>query len=166
MSHRLVMGLDYTGGDARSLERFAPPELATFLTPTQAAGRIGQTIRKNINTTVDYSGTARANVTPSLTSASSLGLQALRTESNTNSLGGEGCPAPGVETVSAAASPLTSSQSQLLNTTVGAYAQEKLGWHDRLFLTGAIRVDNNSAFGEKLKWVTYPKADISWVVNE
>jgi hypothetical protein len=46
------------------------------------------------------------------------------------------------------------------------YVQEKLGWNDRLFLTGALRIDNNSAFGEDLKWVTYPKADITYVISE
>jgi len=27
-------------------------------------------------------------------------------------------------------------------------------------------VDNNSAFGKDIKWVTYPKASLSWVLNE
>jgi hypothetical protein len=44
--------------------------------------------------------------------------------------------------------------------------QETLGWNDRLFVTGALRVDNNSAFGEDFRWITYPKADVSWVVSE
>jgi len=33
-------------------------------------------------------------------------------------------------------------------------------------VTGALRVDNNSAFGEELRWVSYPKADVTWVVTE
>ena len=32
--------------------------------------------------------------------------------------------------------------------------------------TGAIRVDNNSAFGEDFKWVTYPKVSAAWVMSE
>ena len=166
LTQRLLVGMDYTDGDNRALERFAPPDLAIFLTPTQAAGRIGQTLRRNIGFTVDYSGTGTVAVTPSLAAASSIGLQVNRDESTTSSLGGMGFPAPGVETISAAATPLTSSQSQVLNTTVGGYFQEKFSWRDRLFVTGAVRVDNNSAFGEDFKWITYPKADISWVVNE
>jgi hypothetical protein len=166
MSNRLLMGLDYSGGDNRTLEKFATPELATFLTPAQAAGRIGQTLRKNLNVTVDYAGTAKANVTSAISSASSVGVQAIRTESNSSGLGGMGFPAPGVETISGAATPLTQTQTYTLNTTVGAYAQERFSWRDRLFVTGALRVDNNSAFGEDFKWITYPKADVSWVVNE
>jgi outer membrane receptor protein involved in Fe transport len=33
-------------------------------------------------------------------------------------------------------------------------------------VTGALRVDNNSAFGSELQWVTYPKASLSWVMSE
>ncbi len=44
--------------------------------------------------------------------------------------------------------------------------QEQFAWRDRLFLAGAVRVDNNSAFGQDFKWVTYPKASASWVVSD
>ena len=30
---------------------------------------------------------------------------------------------------------------------VGFYAQEQVAWRDRLFVTAALRMDNNSAFG-------------------
>ena len=33
-------------------------------------------------------------------------------------------------------------------------------------MTGAVRVDNNSAFGNQIKWVTYPKASLSWVASD
>ena len=71
-----------------------------------------------------------------------------------------------METVNSAATPVTATQAQTLNTTIGAYGQQQFGWHDRFYLTGALRVDNNSAFGDKLKWVTYPKVSASWVVSE
>jgi len=166
LTQRMIVGIDYTGGDNRSLERFADPALAAFLNPTQALGRITQTLRRNINFTGDYSTTVTAAVSRALSSNSSLGVQVLRSDSRASSLGGTGFPAPGVETVSGTAVPITAAQSEVVNTTVGAYAQQKFGWRDRLFVTGALRVDNNSAFGADFKWITYPKADVSWVVNE
>ncbi|MEP7067557.1 MAG: TonB-dependent receptor, partial [Gemmatimonadota bacterium] len=102
----------------------------------------------------------------SIKSASSIGGQFYRTQVDTSFLGGMGFPAPGVEAISATATPIQASQDRILNTTVGAYGQEQLSWNDRLFLTGALRVDNNSAFGENFKWITYPKVSASWVVNE
>jgi TonB-linked SusC/RagA family outer membrane protein len=165
-SHRLLAGIDYTNEDLRGIERFAPPELAVFLTPAAATGRIGQTIRTGSRYSFDYAGTAEANLTSSLQAATSVGLQTFRTDVGTSSLGGTGFPGAGVELISATATPLQAGQSETVNTTVGGYVQEKFSWRDRLFLTGALRVDNNSAFGEDFKWVTYPKADVSWVTSE
>lgn len=163
---KAVVGLDYVGEDSRALERFAPPNLAVFLPSAYAAGRVGQTLRHNTIITADYSGTAKWNVTSALASNFSVGGQYYNTEQNTSFLGGIGFPAPNVETVSATATALASSQLETINTTIGAYAQEEIGWRDRFFLTGAVRVDNNSAFGDQFKWVTYPKLGASWVVNE
>jgi outer membrane receptor protein involved in Fe transport len=166
LRHRLLLGIDHTSGDHRTLERFAPPELSVYLTPTQAAGRIGQTLRLNRNLTLDYGATANNRISKALASYFSAGVQVLRTESSTSNLGGQGFPGPGVTSITATATKLNTTQSDVLNTTLGMYAQQKLGWNDRLFVTGAVRVDNNSAFGEQLSWVTYPKADITWVVSE
>jgi len=165
-SQRLILGIDRANADSRALERYAPPDLAAFLTATQAAGRIGQTVASTTVITADYSGTVRAQLAPSVSSATSLGGQFYRTRQSTSFLGGSGFPAPNVETVSATALQNPARQDELLNTTIGAYAQQRFGWRDRLFLTGAIRVDNNSAFGEDFKWVTYPKVSASWVASE
>lgn len=50
--------------------------------------------------------------------------------------------------------------------TVGYFLQQQLTFADRLFITGALRTDRNSAFGTDFSWVTYPAASISWVVSE
>jgi TonB-linked SusC/RagA family outer membrane protein len=165
-SHRLVTGIDYTGDDSRALERFAPPELARFLGPVISTGQITQTLRSNTLVTADYSATARARLTGSLTANTSIGGQFYRTDLNTSVLGGMRFPGPGVETVSATAQKFNPTQDPTINTTIGAYAQEQFALNDRLFITGALRVDNNSAFGDQFKWVTYPKVSASWVVSE
>ena len=165
-TQRAIIGLDYTGEDARAIERFLPPSLASTVSANTAGGRIGQTLRHNTIITTDYNGTAKFDVTSTLSSSTSLGGQFYRTELNRSTLGGAGFPGPGVETVSGTAQQAAAVQEQTLNTTIGAYVQEQFGWRDRVFLTGAVRVDNNSAFGTDFKWVTYPKVGASWVVNE
>jgi len=166
LRHRLQLGVDYTGDDSRNLERFVPAPLAVSLSAATAGGRIGQTLRRGIGYTSDYSATANTPVRGALSQSASLGLQVFRKEDDVSFLGGFGFPGPGIETISGAANPLPATQTEQINTTVGAYLQEKLDWNNRLFLTGAVRVDNNSAFGEDFKWVTYPKVDASWVVSE
>jgi TonB-linked SusC/RagA family outer membrane protein len=165
-TQRLVAGMDLTADDSRAIERFATPDLVAFIGSVAGAGSIGQTLRRNTIASADYAGTAKFQLTSALTSSSSLGGQFFRTELNSSFLGGTGFPGLGVETVSAVSNPAQSTQSQTINTTIGAYGQQQFGFRDRLFLTAALRVDNNSAFGEDFKWVTYPKLSASWIVNE
>src|SRR5207249_6236512 len=99
-------------------------------------------------------------------SASSVGGQFTRKQLKNSFLAGNVFPAPGVETVSGTTVPGTPNESLLVNTTIGVYAQQRFGWKNRLFLTGAVRVDNNSAFGENSDLVTYPKVSASCVISE
>ena len=165
-SQRLVAGMDLTSDDSRAIERFAPLELIAFLGPVTGAGSIGQTIRRNTIASADYVGSAKFDLTSALRSTTSLGGQFFRTELNSSFLGGTGFPGVGAETVNAVSNPAQATQSQTINTTIGAYGQQQFGWRDRLFVTAALRVDNNSAFGEDFKWITYPKLSAAWVVNE
>ncbi|HEX6049975.1 MAG TPA: SusC/RagA family TonB-linked outer membrane protein, partial [Gemmatimonadaceae bacterium] len=166
-ANNVILGIDYTGDDSRALERFAPPNLAALLPASAAGGRIRQTLRRNTVITATYAGTATARLGGgAMTAATSVGGQFYREDRNQSSLGGWGFPGPGVETVSGTANKEDAAQTKTLNTTIGAYVEEKIGFRDRLFLTGGLRVDNNSAFGEDFKWVTYPKVAASWVVNE
>ena len=101
-NHRLIVGLDNTGDDGRTLERYAPPALAPF-TLGDPTGRIAQTLTATTVASVDYSATGRASLSSAWTSSTTLGGQFYRTEINQSFLGGIGFPAPGVTTVSATA---------------------------------------------------------------
>ena len=165
-NQRLVAGIDLTSDDSRAIERFATPDLVAFIGPVAGAGSIGQTLRRNTIASADYAGSFKFDVSRALRSTSSIGGQFFRTELNSSFLGGTGFPGLGVETVSAVSSPAQATQTQIINTTIGAYGQQQFGWRERFFLTAALRVDNNSAFGEDFKWITYPKLSAAWVVNE
>ena len=167
LTQRVVVGMDETGDDSRAIEHFtSTPAQVALIGAVAAGGSIGQTLRHNTIVSTEYTASAKANLSSSLTSTSSFGGQFYRTELNASFLGGTGFPGLGVETVNSAAAPATSTQTQTLNTTIGAYGQEQFGWRDRLYVTAALRVDNNSAFGDQLKWVTYPKLSLSWVASE
>jgi hypothetical protein len=72
---------------------------------------------------------------------------------------------PIVEVVSGGATP-AAAQSIVELKTFGFYAQEQIGWRDRLFLTGAVRWDASSTFGPDERWQVFPKASLSYVVSE
>src|SRR5207244_6084349 len=50
--------------------------------------------------------------------------------------------------------------------TLGMYIEEQAALRDRLFLTGAIRTDRNSAFGVNYGNAYYPKASLSWILSD
>src|SRR5205809_794075 len=50
--------------------------------------------------------------------------------------------------------------------TLGGYIEELVAVHDRLYFTGAVRADKNSAFGTNFGNILYPKLSGSWVVSE
>jgi hypothetical protein len=73
---------------------------------------------------------------------------------------------PGGSTVGAAATRAASNGQPTAVKTLGIYAQEQAGFNDRLFLTAAVRTDQNSAFGTNFQHVVYPKASLSWIVSD
>ena len=163
--HRLTVGWDQTSEDNQALTNFLPPQYAIFFTAAQAQGGINQDLRNVTYTTLDYSGTATFSLPKSLTSTSSIGGQLYRKRIDLTQITATQFPAPGL-TTAAAAAVRQGSQDFQTNTTLGSFVQEQLGWRDRVFLTGAVRVDNNSAFGKDVNLATYPKVQASWVVSD
>ena len=52
------------------------------------------------------------------------------------------------------------------NKTASRLIREDLAFRDRVFLSGAVRNDKNSAFGQNFGSINYPSVTLSWVVNE
>ena len=162
---RLTVGLDQTIEDNHGLTKFVPPDLAGMFSPTDARGELLQDVRHLAFLTADYSASVTAPISADVTSTTSIGGQYYRRRTDVASLTAEEFPAPGLSTASAAAR-VTGSGSPTTNATLGLYVQEQIAWRNRLFLTAALRVDNNSAFGEDIDFVTYPKVSGTWVVSD
>ena len=73
---------------------------------------------------------------------------------------------PGTSSLGGATALFAVGESNIENKTAGTYIQEQLAWRERLFVTGAVRADKNSAFGQDFRSVVYPAASLSWVIGE
>jgi TonB-linked SusC/RagA family outer membrane protein len=166
MTHRLVLGTDFTQEKNEELLPYLTNDTLRYFWGQFADGWKYQNRREIVFNTYDYNGTIQLDVTSRLNSATTVGVQYYTKHFSGITAEGDFFPAPGLETISSAATKPVASDGYLDNNTLGFYAQQQFGWQDRLFVTGAVRVDNNSAFGADIKWVTYPKASLSWVVNE
>jgi TonB-dependent SusC/RagA subfamily outer membrane receptor len=116
-------------------------------------------------TTVDLSSTLTANIRSNLTSNFSVGGQLVSNDELTIVGYSLNFPGPTDPTLS------TGSQQQVSQTvlrviTGGFFAQEVVGWRDRVFVTAGMRVDGSSAFGSGFGLQTYPKISASWVISE
>ncbi|SVC41462.1 uncharacterized protein METZ01_LOCUS294316, partial [marine metagenome] len=63
-------------------------------------------------------------------------------------------------------STVSTDYSFVENKSLGFYVQEEIGYQDRLFLTGALRFDDNSTFGVDAPAQKYPKFSGTWVISE
>ena len=103
---------------------------------------------RRYNTTVDAAATLTFALTDAVGSSTSFGTQYYSKRNETIRARGEDFPGPGLLTIEATGTQPVSFDTFEENATLGFYVQEVLSLGDRLFLTGAVRVDNNSAFGD------------------
>lgn len=114
--------------------------------------------------TVDLSGTAGFDLTPSISSKTTVGAQYFRNLFfGTNAWGLD--IVNGASSISAAAETF-STEFQTETKTAGLFIDQQFGLNDRLFINVAIRADDNSAFGQDFDLVTYPKAAVAWIASE
>jgi TonB-linked SusC/RagA family outer membrane protein len=124
--------------------------------------------------TLDYSGALKYGL-PALMSfvpsannyslSTSVGLQAYRSELSTISASGTTFPATPITTVTGGATR-SGTEDYVANATVGMFVQQQIAWNNRVFVTAAVRGDDNSAFGKDYSAAYYPKVSASWVISE
>ncbi|MBI4502300.1 MAG: SusC/RagA family TonB-linked outer membrane protein [Gemmatimonadetes bacterium] len=164
-THRLSTGLDVNDG-LNFLLYPRQPEGAAHFWGQDGLGRRTEerVVRRNLS--VDYSASVKVNALPDrLTLTSSAGFQYYKRLRS----------AITAESRNFAALPLTSLSGGVTrtstdefeeNATVGGFFQQQADWKNRVFLTGAIRADDNSAFGAEYNAAIYPKLSATWVINE
>ena len=162
-THRLTVGGDFGSTRSSALWPRTPEQPG----PHGANSRGRKQVINTTSTynTVDYSATANAALSSRLGSSTSAGVQWFRKAFETDETLGQVFPVPGVETVSSAATRFAF-EDFLENRTLGVFVQEQISWNNRLFLTAAVRGDDNSAFGQNYDFVVYPKFSASWVISE
>lgn len=166
LTQRFTGGLDFTD---QEVSRFTPKlgEFdSQFFSPETAAGSKNVRREDVLYTTLDYTATASFEPTQGLSSHTSGGFQVYQKSIRFTQAEGQGFPATGVTTIAGAGTYQRGRDNFLENNTVGVFLQQQFGWQDRLFLTLAVRADDNSAFGEDFDLVYYPKVSGSWVVSE
>ncbi|MHB1298547.1 MAG: TonB-dependent receptor domain-containing protein, partial [Gemmatimonadaceae bacterium] len=161
MQNRINVGNDFTARDDDNLRLRgeAPPLTATY--------RLGakNNARTSIqNFTVDLGSTSSFRPLPWINSKTTVGAQFVHYAFNSNNAGGTELAA-GSQQAGGNALP-SSSESSVTSRTLGYFIEESIAFNDRLFVSLAVRSDQNSAFGTDFQSVMYPKASVSWLISD
>lgn len=115
--------------------------------------------------TFDLASTAEYTLTEDISASTSLGAQYFQKMERTTACTGEEFPAAGVSTCDAAI--ISRGENSLLeNNELGGYGRQRFNYRDYLYLTGALRVDDNSALGEQEGVIWSPSVNASAVLSD
>jgi len=114
--------------------------------------------------TFDVNGAATFKVTPTLNSKTTAGVQYFRNVFSRNGASANNLPRGGLTVNSGAVKSASEATSYAIRA--GVFVEQTFGLRDRLFVTGALRADNNTAFGQNFDAVYYPKAGLSWILSD
>jgi TonB-dependent starch-binding outer membrane protein SusC len=115
-------------------------------------------------TSVDLGATARYSLSSSLTGKTSVGGQFFRDLSRGNLVTGRGL-VPGSQTITGAGS-VEARDTTVESRSIGSFVEQEINLRERLFVTGALRFDDNSAFGQNFNATIYPKVSASWLLSD
>ena len=112
----------------------------------------------------EINGTYQARINDNLSSTTQLGYSLQYEKSSYSLLQGRGL-APFVETAAGASTLLPGADARGELSVSGAYLQQNFKFKNHLFITGAIRVDGSSVFGEDERNQVYVKGSGSYILS-
>jgi TonB-linked SusC/RagA family outer membrane protein len=163
-TNRLVTGLDVNSENNWLL---FPRQPLGSLDPLGNQGLGSKNVQRASRNflTLDYSSSLKYGWNDALRFTTSVGLQHYRSELSQITASAATFPAGPITTISGGTTTAGLEDYQA-NATVGMFVQQQAAWNNRVFLTAALRGDDNSAFGKSFSAAYYPKVSASWVVSE
>ncbi|MEP6689571.1 MAG: SusC/RagA family TonB-linked outer membrane protein [Gemmatimonadaceae bacterium] len=163
LANRVTVGADMNNSEGTN---FFPVNPFNWYSGDQANGFV-DVIRENANIyTVDYLGTIRTSLfgRANTTSDLSFGSQFIRTTFEQVEGTGIGLLTNSANLVSSA-SKVTGAQVYTDQKSLGYFAQEQVGFSDKLYFQLGARLDRNSAFGTTSSSIFLPKVGASYVIS-
>jgi TonB-dependent starch-binding outer membrane protein SusC len=160
LTQRVNIGWDYNSSDNKQHIPFGFLNLAN--------GSLFQATWNHTKLSLDYAGSFQSKLwrLSNIASTLSWGGQVFDDRDRYTSFTGSSFSGPGEPTLASAARITLGVASRPRIVNAGFFLQEMLGWRDRLFLTGGLRIDGNSSFGEDFGLQTYPKVSASYVISD
>ncbi|WP_111709428.1 SusC/RagA family TonB-linked outer membrane protein [Lutibacter citreus] len=133
-------------------------------TNTVALGKAATTTISTKQLNSDLNASLNKDLNDNIESTTTAGFSWQSDKTLLRTISGTGL-ALGVKTTDGAAS-ISTDESRSERTFWGGFLQQTFGLSDKLFLTGAIRLDGSSVFGKDERNQFYPKTSMSYLVSE
>lgn len=157
----VTAGVDLTNGfDNQILQPNTIPLSATWISGFADRGRFNQ-----FQYTVNGSANARFDLSQAVRSTTTAGVDYNRQRFARTTSFGAGL-VPGAGSIAATTREFRAGETNTEIITIGGFVQQQFALNERVFLTGALRADDNSAFGENFGTITYPSANVSWLLSD
>ena len=158
LTNRFALGYDYNLEDNATIIPFG------FInSPT--TGQISKSDWNHTKLSLDYAGSYQHGLF-GVSTTSSWGGQLFDDRDHFFAETGSFFSGPGDPTLGSAAIVTLPTVTRPRVVNAGFFLQEMVGWRDRLFVTGGLRVDGNSSFGQNFGLQPYPKLSVSYVVSD
>jgi len=156
-------GVDYIGQHDHVLQE-AGTGFSVFGSPFAEGFRESNRFQSwiyNLNTSASVS----RQLTPRLRSTTALGTSLSHSIFRRTSAFGAGLLG-GTESLQGTSSLFAVEEQNQEVMTVGGLVRQQFSYRERLFLTGSLRGDDDSALGQEASLTVYPALSASWVVSE
>ncbi len=160
MANRATVGNDWTSRDDQNLlyRGEGPPLTATTRLGSRGLNRVyTNNVTVDLGSTSDYRFLGLGQKTT--VGAQYVGFKATTAQTGSSQL------APGSQNVGSGTS-LSVGEGTTIQKTLGVFVEQAVNYNDRLFITGAVRSDQNSAFGTNFQRVYYPKGSLSYLISQ
>lgn len=160
LTARAVIGTDVT--NRQDSKTFPPGRVPLNTTTFEGTRELNRA--QIFSYTANFNVAAAFQVSPAVHSTTSVGVQYFKDRFHRVDAFGRRLVA-GSGSLAGTAIP-TVGESNDETVTLGTYIEEQVALRDRLFLTAAVRGDDNSAFGQDFEFIAYPKFSASWVISD
>lgn len=160
MANRATVGNDWTARNDENLllRGEGPPLTATTRLGSRGINRVyTNNVTVDLGSTSDYRFFGLGHKTT--VGAQYVGFKLTTAQTGATQL------APGSQNVGSGTAPSVS-EASTVQKTLGVFIEQAVNYNDRLFLTAAVRSDQNSAFGTDFQRVYYPKGSLSYLISQ
>ncbi len=158
-TNKLIVGLDYRTNSQRRIN--TPFSDGLYGTTN---GFIQRFDREASVLTLEYIGTYFHSFNRDVETNTTFGVQGFRRDNSTFVGSGENFALPGIDDFGNAGT-ITGNESRRAVFNGGFFVQQNIDLLDRIFINGGIRLDGNSAFGQDIGLVAYPKVGIAYELS-